>query len=105
MILASESSSRKSAATGSRKYTGLKVFIIQLSTQDSADSENVSLSNNSLICIPVQNQMAISCGSRAHLEKDSIAKVCFHFLLCTNVQILPLFDSALQILQLNNQYL
>lgn len=87
------------------KYTALKFFIIQFSTQDSTDSENVSLSNNSLICICVQNEMAISCGSRAHLEKDSVAKVCFHFLLCTNTQILPLFYAVLHILQLNNQYL
>lgn len=38
------------------------------------------------MCILVQNQMAISCGSRAHLEKDSIAKVCFPFLLYTVTQ-------------------
>jgi len=79
------------------KYTTLKFFVIQFSAQDSTHSENVRLSNSSLICIPVQNQMAISCGSRAHLEKDSIAKVCFRFLLCTNTEILPLFDSAPQI--------
>ncbi|KFQ04743.1 Dolichyl-phosphate beta-glucosyltransferase, partial [Haliaeetus albicilla] len=41
---------------------------------EKVEEENVSLNNISLICIPVQNQMAISCGSRAHLEKDSIAK-------------------------------
>ncbi|NXD70775.1 ALG5 glucosyltransferase, partial [Eolophus roseicapillus] len=43
---------------------------------------------------PWPNEMAISCGSRAHLEKDSVAKVCFRFLLCTNTQILPLFDAV-----------
>lgn len=60
---------------------------------------------NTLIYIPVQKGMAISCGSRAHLEKDSIAKVCFYFLLCTNNQIFPLFVSARQVLQLYNRYL
>lgn len=88
-----------------KKYTALKFFILQLSTQDFTDSKNICLSNNSLIYIPVQKEMAISCGSRAHLEKDSIAKVCFHFLLCTNTQVFLLFVSALQILQSDNQYL
>lgn len=78
---------------------------MQFLAQDSTESGNVTLNNNSLICVPLQNQMAISCGSRAHLEKDSIAKVCFHFLLCANSQILPLFKSTLEILQLNHQYL
>ncbi|KFQ20851.1 Dolichyl-phosphate beta-glucosyltransferase [Merops nubicus] len=40
---------------------------------EKVEEEN-NLSNNCFICILVQNQMAISCGSRAHLEKDSIAK-------------------------------
>lgn len=82
-----------------------EVFFLWFSTQDSTGSNNNHLSNNSLIYIPVQKGMAISCGSRAHLEKDSIAKVCFRFLLCTNNQIFPLFVSALWVLQLDNQYL
>lgn len=106
-----EISSRLTVATESRKVCGFEVFIIQslsllmvsyrVSTGDSSDSENVNLTNKSLMCILVQNQMAISCGSRAHLEKDSIAKVCSLSPCVLILKIFPLFDSVIQILQLN----
>lgn len=53
------------------------------------------------MCILVQNQMAISCGSRAHMEKDSIAKVCSLSPCVLILKIFPLFDSVIQMLQLN----
>lgn len=47
--------------------------------------------------------MAISCGSRAHLEKDSIAKVCSLSFCVLVLKIFPLFVSAVQVLQLIKQ--